>query len=493
MDGSDQSMSPSGALRRKRIGLVLGPAVCAAMLLAPAPAGLGDPGWRVAAAAVLMAVWWITEAIPIPATSLVPVAMLPLIGAGSIREATTPYADPVIYLFLGGFMIALAMERWSLHRRIALHVIRRVGTSPRALVAGFMLAAALLSMWVSNTATALMMLPVGISVVELAERTGGAGTRERFAVCLLLGIAYGCNIGGMGTLVGTPPNVLMAGFFEQEYGRSIGFAEWLKVGLPVVALGLPLAFLVLTRVTNPIRIRELPGARETVESELTDLGPFSRGEAVVAVVFGLTATLWITRPLLEGWIPGLSDAGIAIVAALALFVIPVRLSEGEFAMDWRTARRLPWGTLLLFGGGLSLAGAVTRTGLSLWVGESLAGVGSLPLVLVVLVVTTVVVFLTELTSNTATAATFLPVIAALALGIGQDPMTLALPAVLGASCAFMLPVATPPNAIVYGSGRVSIPQMARAGFVLNLVFIAVITALAYSVFGWVMGGGAAGG
>lgn len=481
-------MNSGSPIRRRRIGLVLGPVLCAGMLLVPAPAGLGDPGWRTAAIAVLMAVWWITEAIPIPATSLAPIALLPLVGAGSIREATTPYADPVIYLFLGGFMIALAMERWSLHRRIALHVIRRVGTSPRALVAGFMLAAALLSMWVSNTATALMMLPVGISVVELAERAGGAGTRDRFAVALLLGIAYGCNIGGMGTLVGTPPNVLMAGFFEQEYGRVIGFAEWFKVGIPVVLVGLPVSFLLLTRVTNPIRIRELPGAREMVETELADLGPFSRGEAIVAAVFGLTAMLWITRPLLDDLIPGLSDSGIAIIAALALFVIPVRLSEGEFAMDWRTARRLPWGTLLLFGGGLSLAGAFTRTGLSLWVGESMAAAGMLPMVVVLLIVTTVIVFLTELTSNTATTATFLPVIAALAVGIGTDPMVLAIPAVLGASCAFMLPVATPPNAIVFGSGRVSIPQMARAGFVLNLAFIAIITLMAYWVFGWVMGG-----
>jgi len=256
-----------------------------------------------------------------------------------------------------------------------------------------------------------------------------------------------------------------------------------------VAIGLPLAFLLLTRVTNPIAIRDLPGARETVEDELADLGPFTRGEAIVATVFGLTALLWITRPLLDGLVPGLSDAGIAMGAALVLFVTPVRLSEGEFAMDWRTARRLPWGTLLLFGGGLSLAGAFTRTGLSLWVGESLSAVGTLPLVVVVLIVTTVVVFLTELTSNTATAATFLPVIAALALGIGQEPLLLALPAVLGASCAFMLPVATPPNAIVYGSGRVSIPQMARAGFWLNLVFIAVITLLGYAVFGRLLGAG----
>jgi solute carrier family 13 (sodium-dependent dicarboxylate transporter), member 2/3/5 len=473
---------------RQRVGLFLGPALLLLFFATPSPEALGDPGWHAAGIALLMATWWISEAVPIAVTALLPLVLFPMAGAGSISETASPYAAPIIFLFMGGFLVALAMQRWQLHKRIALRIIQRVGTGPAAIVGGFMLASALLSMWVSNTATALMMLPVAISVIGLAKEadgSGGSGVGANFSVALVLGIAYGCNIGGMATLVGTPPNALLVGFIESEYGQTISFAQWMAVGLPLVALGLPTAFLVLTRVTYPLKIKVIPGAEETVARELSTLGRMSREEKRVGIVFVLTALAWITRPFLGQWIPGLSDAGIAMTGGLAMFLIPSNLSKGEFLMDWPTARNLPWGTLILFGGGLSLAGAFTRTGLSSWIGESMAGMAGLPIVFILLVVVTVVVFLTELTSNVATTATFLPVIAALALGIGQNPLLLAIPAVLGASCAFMLPVATPPNAIVFGTGHVTVPQMARAGLILNILFLGIITVLGYTLMMWV--------
>lgn len=468
----------------QRLGFFLGPVFVILVLVLPAPEGMAPSAWLTAGVAALMATWWMTEAIPIPATALLPLAFFPLVGAGTIREASSPFADPIIFLFLGGFLIALAMERWSLHRRIALNVITRVGTGPAALVGGFMLAAALISMWVSNTATALMMLPVALSVVEVARE---AGERGNFEVALLLGLAYGCNIGGMATLVGTPPNALLAGFMESEYGVTLSFANWLGVGLPIVLIGLPLAFGVLTRVTFPLRRGQIEGAAASVKSELSRMGPVSRQEWLVGGVFVVTALLWVCRPLLLPFMPSLSDAGIAMGAGVALFLIPSDFRKGEFLMDWRTASRVPWGTLILFGGGLSLAGAFTRTGLSTWIGESLGGLAGYPVLIILLVLVVLVVFLTELTSNAATTATLLPVIAAMAIGIGQNPMLLAIPAVLSASCAFMLPVATPPNAIVFGSERVSIPQMARSGFWLNLCFIVLLTAAAYTLVMWVFG------
>ncbi|MFT4603726.1 MAG: sodium-dependent dicarboxylate transporter 2/3/5 [Rhodothermales bacterium] len=469
---------------RQRWGFFLGPLLLLATLVLPPPQGLDPAAWATAGAAALMAAWWMTEAIPIPATALIPLALFPLVGAGSIRDTASPFADPIIFLFLGGFLIALAMERWSLHRRIALNIITRVGTSPAALVGGFMLAAALISMWVSNTATALMMLPVALSVVEVATK---AGDRGNFAVALLLGLAYGCNIGGMATLVGTPPNALLAGFMASEYGITLSFVNWLGVGIPIVAVGLPLAYLVLTRLTFPQSGGALEGAASAVERDLAAMGPVSRQEKLVGAVFVLTAVLWVTRPLLLPLLPSLSDAGIAMAAGVALFLIPADFGKGEFLMDWPTARRVPWGTLLLFGGGLSLAGAFTRTGLSTWIGESMGALAGFPVVIILLVLVTLVVLLTELTSNAATTATMLPVIAAMAIGIGQNPMMLAIPAVLSASCAFMLPVATPPNAIVFGSERITIPEMAKAGLWLNLGFIVLITAVAYTLVMWVFG------
>jgi sodium-dependent dicarboxylate transporter 2/3/5 len=477
---------------RHRLGLLAGPVLFVLLLLVPPPAELGPAGTRIAALATLMSVWWITEAIPIPATALFPLALIPLLGAGTIREAAAPYANPLIFLFMGGFMMALAMQRWGLHRRMALHIIQRVGSRPAPLVAGFMVSSALLSMWVSNTATAMMMLPIGVSVIDLAREEGAPHDRgDPFAVALLLGIAYACSIGGVGTLIGTPPNAFMAAFLSETYGREVGFAQWMLLGVPLLLISLPLTFWMLTRVLFPLHRRRLAGERELLSDALAAMGPMTRAEKMVTVVFVLTAGAWIFRPLLGRWIGGLSDPGIAVTAAIVLFLLPLDLRRGVFLLDWSWAQRVPWGVLLLFGGGLSLAAAIQRTGLAAWTAQALQGLSAWPLLLVVLAAVALIIFLTELTSNTATAAVFLPILASVAKGMGYDPLVLVVPAAVAASCAFMLPVATPPNAIIYGSDRLTIPQMARAGLFLNLLFIVLITGVTYLlvpvVFGLEMG------
>lgn len=474
--------------RRARLGLVLGPALFALMLALPAPDGLSAAGWRVAATGVLMAVWWVTEPIPVPATALIPLALFPLLGVSAFQAAASPYANELIFLFMGGFMLAQAMQRCGLHRRIALGVLGAVGTRPAALVGGFMAATAFLSMWVSNTATTVMMLPIGLSVVQLVENRGEEG-RSDLAGALMLGIAYAASIGGFATLIGTPPNALLAGFVRETYGVHVSFAQWMMVGVPVMLVLLPFTWLLLTRLVYRVDEPEIPGGRELIEAEVKSLGPVSRPERVVAVVFGLAALAWIFRPLLEGAVPEaeLSDAGIAIMAALVLFLFPVDLAKAEFVLDWRWAGRLPWDVLLLFGGGLSLADALTKTGVAKWIGAGLSGLGALPTPLLVLLVCATIVFLSEVASNTATAAAFLPVVGSLALGVGENPLLFVVPAALAASCGFMLPVATPPNAIAYATGHVSVPRMARAGLLLDLAGIAVILVVAYTFVLWAFG------
>ncbi len=473
---------------RRRIGLAAGPLLFILLLILPPPPGLAAEGWRAAAVGVLMATWWVTEAIPIPATALLPLALFPVLGVGSMDQAAAPFANPLIFLFLGGFLLALAVERWDLHRRIALSVIARVGTRPRRLVAGFMASAALLSMWVSNTATTLMLLPIGVSVVEwlreddqedVGSAEPGAAVRARgFATALMLGIAYASSIGGMGTLIGTPPNALVAGFLSETYGIEIGFARWMLIGVPVVAVGVPAAYAILVRL-HPMEAHSAAGGR--IETEIAALGRMSRAERRVAIVFGLTAVAWVTRPIVERWIPGLSDAGIAIAGALILFLLPAGDSRGVFLLDWSTARQVPWGILLLFGGGLSLASGIERTGLAEWLGTSMEALAGWPLVLLLAAVAAVILLVTELASNTATAASFLPIGGALAVALGHDPVLLAVPIGLAASAAFMLPVSTAPNAIAYGTGAVRMGEMVRAGIWLDVAFLFLVTAV-----GWVL-------
>ncbi len=448
------------------------------------PVPLSHAGRATTALALWMAIWWMTEAIPVYATALLPLAVLPAAGARPIRETAAPYAHELIFLFMGGFVIALAMQRWGLHQRLALFALRGVGSQPRNVVGAFMLVTAVLSMWVSNTATAVMMLPIATTVSErISGSLGDHGdAASRFGTCLLLGIAYGATIGGLGTLIGTPPNLYLASFVKDEYGVEISFAGWMRIGLPLVAVFLPLAWWMLTRLLYPLPAVRVEEVTESTRAAYAALGPMQRGERITLCVFAVAASAWILRrPLVELGLRGLSDPGIAMLAALALFVIPVEPRRRVFAMDWDTASKLPWGVLILFGGGLSLASAIRSNGVGELLGSQLGGLSAVPTPLVVIGVVTLVIFLTELTSNTATTATFVPLLAALAPGIGVHPFLLVVPAAIAASCAFMLPVATPPNAVVFGSGRVSVVQMARAGLWLNLVAVALITLLVYAV------------
>lgn len=464
----------------KPLPIAVGLAAFALVRLLPAPGGLADEAWTVIAVGVLMILWWITEAIPVPATALVPIVALPLLGIQPVGQVTAAYGDPVIFLFMGGFVLALAMERSELHRRIALNILARTGSRQDRVVAGFMAATMALGMWVSNTATAVMMLPVALSVASLLGDEGEDG--KRFSLALLLAVAYAASIGGITTLIGSPPNAIVAGLMSQTYGYDITFARWMMVGIPVAIVMLVLCWLLLTRVAIRLPRTEVKGAHELIAAELERLGPWRSAEKRVAVVFVATALAWVFRSALETVLPGLSDAAISIACALALFLVPAGGGRKGALMDWDTAKNLPWGVLLLFGGGLALAAGVTQTGVDVWIGERLgeATVG-LPLIAVVFLVVLVVLFLTEFMSNTATAAAFVPLVAALAISLGQNPLILAIPATFAAGMAFMLPVATPPNALVFGTGHVPIREMAKKGLWLNLVALAIVSTLAYAL------------
>lgn len=468
------------------VGLFLGPAFLLLMMLAGAPEDLSNNAWMTAAVGVLMAVWWATEAVPIAITALLPLVAFPLFGIASIQETAAPYSNKVIYLFLGGFIVAFAMQRWNLHRRIALTVLQRAGGNGRSLVGGFMLSSALISMWVMNTSTTMMLLPIAVSIITVIHKTVGTLNdkgREDFQFSLLLGVAYGATIGGMATLVGTAPNAMFAAFMLENYGTEINFSSWMKVGLPLSALMLPLAWLALTRWVFKVDFVTSDEGRAALKRMKTELGRMSVPEKRVGIVFLLMAFFWVFRPALSQY-PGLSaldDSLIAMAGAILLFVVPSGDKTDPLLLRWQYAEKLPWSVLILFGGGLTLAGAVSRTGLAEWLGGSLHAVGTLPLVMIVIVTATLIIFLTELTSNIATTATFLPVVGAVAIEAGYDPIVLAVPVTLAASCAFMLPVATPPNAIVFGSGLLTIPRMARAGLALNLISIVLVSAVAYKL------------
>ncbi len=451
---------------------------------------------------VWMGVWWLTEALNICLTALLPIVLFPWFGAADIKEATAPYANHLIYLYFGGFVIALAMERWGLGKRIALITLKMLGTTAPRMIAGFMLVTAVLSAFVSNTATTAMMLPIALSVVALlrSQHPSGDPVNERvegFATCLLLAIAYSASVGGIMTIIGTPTNAFLIGFIRdsisEPYRQDFSFVGWLPIGVSLAVVFLPVIYFTLTRLLFPIAGIELRGGKQMIAAELESLGQVQRGEWNTLAVFLITVVLWLIRPLISplefGWqgavvrpLAGLTDTGIAMTAALALYMLPVNVNHRTFTMDWTTTQKIPWGILLLFGGGLSLAAAVQANGVAEYLGSFAARFGSLPLVVVILLVTTAIIFLTELTSNVATTTSLVPVLAALAPGLGIHPYLLIVPATVAASCAFMLPVATPPNAIVFGTGAITSVQMVRAGFLLNVFAIFVVTLLAMLVF-----------
>ncbi len=482
-------MVPASALLRW-LGLAAGPLAALGLYAFLAEAdGLSEAGRRTLCAAAWMALWWITEALPIEATALLPLCVFPLLGIADMEATAAPYANPVIFLFLGGVMLGAAMERWGLHRRLALLAMLAVGTRPAQLVGGIMLATAAISMWVSNTATAVMMLPIGMSLVQFASGRGRSGAN--FAKCMMLGIAYAATIGGIGTVIGTPPNAVAMGFIVRRYGVEIGFLEWLKIGLPILIVFLPLAWLCLVKLVFPCPGAPVSGARALIQEELRALGPPSRGEALTGVVFLLAAAAWVLRQPLAGMLglvdrPAgappeylLTDAGIAMIAALLLFTLPVDARSRTFVLEWKDAARLPWGVLILLGGGLTLAAAFGANGVDRYIGGGFEALSGLPVLAVVGIVAAVVVFTTEFGSNTAVVNIFLPIVAAAAVDLGIHPYLLIFATALAASYAFMMPMGTPPNALAFASGHLHVPDMAKAGFLLNLLSILVITLFIY--------------
>lgn len=519
-DYEPEDRTPPRAPSRTWALRALGLAVAAAVHLALGGADLsGDARW-VATIGALMAVWWMTEALPLSATALLPIVAIPALTDVGVADATMPYADPIVFLFLGGFLIAIAMQKWDLHRRIALLTLRRVGTHPRRVVLGMMIATAFLSMWVSNTATTLMMLPIALSVLTLVvERSSthesdgeGADVADgrplsetiadprvkTFGIALVLSVAWSASIGGLGTLLGSPPNAIVAGYISRELGEEVQFIDWMLLGVPLVVVFVALSWLLITRVLFRIDLEEIPGGKQMIQEQIDELGAMSQGEKVVLGVFASAAVLWVVPPLLSTigavadalpWLGTLDDTAIAIAAGIALFLLPGESGgRRRMALEWEDAEDgLPWGVLLLFGGGLSLAAAVASSGLDEWFGTQVSSLGALPIILLVAAVVAIVLLLTEMTSNTATAATFIPVLGGVAVGIDVDAATLLIPAALAATCAFMLPVGTPPNAIVFGSGVVRIGEMARGGAVLNVVGVVLITLMTAAIGPFVLG------
>ncbi len=467
----------------KKRGFWVGLATFFFILFSPNPESLSSVGWAVAAVTLLMAIWWATEAVPVAVTALLPLACFPMLGVSDFKTAALPYANPNIYLFMGGFILALGIESSGLHKRLALKMLIAVGNSGAKLVGGFMLVSAIISMWVMNTSTTLMLLPIGLAVcASVAETIPNFSQRDRrnFEISLLLGIAYAASIGGMSTLVGTAPNIIFAGFMQETYGLQISFTDWMKLGVPIATLMLFSSWYAITKIVYPVNFIASVETKLQLQNMLNDLGPLSKDEKKVLIIFSLAASAWMFRTLLDNYVPfsGLTDSGIAIIAALSFFFIPSQNQKTDL-LTWEQANKLPWGLLVLFGGGLSLAASIGSSGLGGWIGQGLTVLENVPSIILILAVATMIIFLTEITSNVATTSTFLPVVGAVAVALGIGPISLTIPVVLAASCAFMLPVATPPNAIVFGSGKLTIPDMIRAGFALNIIGIFLVTLFAF--------------
>ena len=473
-------MATNGLNTRKLAGLIAGPVLFFLILFLFHPSGLSHQGKAVLAGTVWVGIWWITEAIPIPATSLLPIIIFPLTGALNISDTTSAYGNSMVFLFMGGFMIALSMEKWNLHKRIALTIINLVGTNTRNIILGFMLSAGLLSMWISNTATTMMMFPIALAVSkqfgDFFRREGieaSEAEERKFGIAIMLGTAYGASIGGIATLIGSPTNVVFSAVVKNYYKVSISFADWFIIGLPISIMILFVCWFYLTRIAFKPAVSEFNQARDTIRQELEKLGPMRAEEKKVLIVFSATAVLWITRTfLLRRLLPGIDDTIIAIIGAMVLFLIPG--GKDDTLLDWKTARKLPWGILLLFGGGLAIANGFSNTDLSAWIGNGLIQYKGSPYIIILLIVTATVNYMTEITSNVATASIMLPIIASLCQALGLHPYGMMIAAAISSSCAYMLPVSTPPNAIVFNSGYIRISEMARKGFIMNILSIIII-------------------
>lgn len=466
----------------KKIGFLAGPLLCILVLVLPFD--IINPAIdRVIAIAAWMIVWWITEAVSISVTALIPLALFPLLGIGDIKSVASNYANPIVYLFFGGFVIALALEKVQLHKRIALSILKITGTKANGIVLGFMIATALMSMWISNTASTVVMLPIAVSVIQLLmdDTDGFTKNDKNFALSIMLGIAFAANIGGMSTLIGTPPNSVMLAFLNESYNIDIGFFQWMKMGVPFAILMLAITYFCITRIFFPNRLGRIGESGNIIQSELKKLGPMSRGEKIVLVIFLCTAIAWMLRSYLNTLLPNitLTDTTISVIAALAMFVIPLDLKKGEFPLDWKDTSRLPWGILILFGGGLALASGLKDAGFIAMIGDYISSQTDWSIWVVTAVLIFLMLFMTELMSNVALVTILIPLVVGIAIGMDVPILQMVIPVTLASSCAFMLPMATPPNAIVFASGHVRVGEMARIGIVLNLISVGLLFAIAY--------------
>lgn len=470
---------------RPKVGLLLGPLLgyLAYIAMPDVPSASGDPRAAALTLAILliMGVWWVSETVPLPVTALLPVVLFPVLGGVDVAAVTAPYGNKVIFLFLGGFVLAVGMQRWQLHTRVALRIVSFVGTRPDRLVLGFMVATAVMSMWVSNTATALMMLPIGVSVLRLlGERSPRGAVDRKLATSLMLGIAYAATIGSFGTIIGSPPNAFMVGYLATQHGITIGFGQWMMVGVPLSVNFLALAWFVLTKVVFRSSVDSVPGEADLLGRELAKLGPMGPPQWRVTIIFVLAVAGWVVRPLVWPGSP-ITDEVVAIAAAICFFLAPANEISAGRLLTWDDAKEIPWGVLLLFGGGLSLAEQISASGLSTWIGSQATQLGGLPTVVVVLAVCVLTVALTEFMSNTAAAATLLPIAAGVGVALGYGPLLLAMPVALGAACTFMMPAATPPNAIAYSTGYVRIQDMVRGGVILSISGMLLVTVTVMTV------------
>ncbi|PHN93633.1 anion transporter [Maribacter sp. 6B07] len=467
---------------KQNIGRVLGPLVFFLILFFFYPDDLSDEANAVLASVAWVAIWWVTEAIPIYVTALLPLILFPLTGGLSLTETATSYGHKYIFLYMGGFILAIAIEKWNLHRRIALTIINLIGTNVINIILGFMLATAFLSMWISNTAAAVIILPIAMAIVYQLNDNPDTEKDENkiFGKALMLAIAYSASIGGIATLIGTPTNLVLAGVVQTTFGKEITFSEWFVLGFPIAMILLFLCWYYLTRFAFTFKQKDFPGGRSEISARLKALGKMGYEEKSVLVVFAVTAFAWIARSfLLQRFIPKMDDTIIAMMTVVILFLLPTR--EKGRLMDWQDAVKLPWGILLLFGGGLTLALGFDTSGLALWIGSKLSALQVLPFFLLLMILISIVNFMTEITSNIATTAILLPVLVSLAPVLGVHPYYLMIAATLAASCAFMLPVATPPNAVVFGSGYLEMQDMVKKGFWLNIISILILTVVVYIV------------
>jgi sodium-dependent dicarboxylate transporter 2/3/5 len=467
--------------RKLKIGLIVGPLLFLLSWLFFHPAGLPKAANAVLACTLWVATWWILEVIPIAITALLPIILFPLTGALSVSETTSSFGHRYIFLYIGGFIIAIAIERWNLHRRIALNIINLIGTNVKSIILGFMIATAFLSMWISNTATSVMMLPIGVAIIRQLKDNPATKEDENaiFGKALMLAIAYSASIGGVATLIGTPPNLVLASIVQELYGIEITFSQWFLFGLPISILLLFICWKYLTDYAFSFQQKSFPGGRAEIKKQLAELGEISHEEWLILIVFVGTAIAWISRSfLINPFFPAVDDTIIGMISAVILFLLPAK-NEKRPLITWEEAVNLPWGILLLFGGGLALAEGFKQTGLAVWIGEQMTSLEGFPLFVLILILIASVNFLTEITSNLATTAMLLPILAPLALAIGVHPYLLMVAATVAASCAFILPVATPPNAVVFGSGFLSIPDMVRAGIWLNVISIILLSLFTY--------------